>query len=186
VTVAAVQALVLIDLQAGFVTGDQAVPGAASLLPRVTILLTRARTAGSLVVHVQNDGQQGALDEPGQPGWQLHFWPRSAEPVFRKACDDAFAETGLDAVLASHRVGRLAVAGLLSEMCVSATARTALHKGYGVVVPHDAHATYDIPAASGYGPAVPAAAVSRVAEWSLGDQAELVPSADEVKFAPAA
>jgi hypothetical protein len=31
-------------------------------------------------------------------------------------------------------------------MCVAATARTALARGFRVVLPHDGHATYDIPA----------------------------------------
>ncbi|SCK59861.1 Amidases related to nicotinamidase [Streptomyces sp. SceaMP-e96] len=39
--------------------------------------------------------------------------------------------------------------GVLSEMCVSATARTALARDFRVVLPHDARATYDIPTAPG-------------------------------------
>lgn len=78
--------------------------------------------------------------------------------------------------------GALIVCGVMSEMCVSATARTALRLGFGVVLPHDAHATYDIPAVDGIGDAVPAAHVSRVAEWALGDQVEVVPRAAAVTF----
>jgi Isochorismatase family len=37
----------------------------------------------------------------------------------------------------------------MSEMCVSATARSALQRGIAVVLAHDAHATYDIPAMPG-------------------------------------
>jgi hypothetical protein len=70
-------------------------------------------------------------------------------------------------------------------MCVSATARTALERGFGVVLPHDAHATCDIAAAPGFGQAVPAAIVSRVAEWALGDQAELVASTEDAAFTAA-
>lgn len=36
------------------------------------------------------------------------------------------------------------MAGLLSEMCVSATVRSALARGLQVVLVHDAHATYDL------------------------------------------
>ena len=102
--------------------------------------------------------------------------------MIRKTGDDGFQGTDLGRVLLAHRVSRMAVAGLQSEMCVSATARTALQMGFGVVLPDDAHGTYDIAAAPGSGPAVPAAAVSRVAEWALGDQVELVASADGVTF----
>jgi hypothetical protein len=37
----------------------------------------------------------------------------------------------------------------MSEMCVQATARTALARGYRVVLPHDAHGTYNVPAVPG-------------------------------------
>jgi nicotinamidase-related amidase len=65
-------------------------------------------------------------------------------------------------------------------MCVQATARTALARGYRVVLPHDAHATYDIPAAPGISDGVPAAMVSRVAEWALGNEGEVIAHAKDV------
>jgi nicotinamidase-related amidase len=108
--------------------------------------------------------------------------PAGTETVIRKAHDDGFRGTPLAGALLGHQVKRLAVAGVMSEMCVSATARSALEKGFGVVLPHDAHATYDIPAAPGLGAAVPAAIVARVAEWALGDEIELVRSAAHVTF----
>ena len=57
-------------------------------------------------------------------------------------------------------------------MCVHATARTALARGYRVVLPYDAHGTYNIPAVPGVSEEIPAHVVSRVAAWSLGDQPE--------------
>jgi len=68
-------------------------------------------------------------------------------------------------------------------MCVSATARSALARGYHVVLPHDAHATYDIPAAEGIAELVPHAMVSRVAEWALGDEIDVIAHAADVLFA---
>ena len=183
--VAAVQALVIVDVQAAFVTGTHAVSDAEALLARIAGLLARAREAGSLVIHLQNDGRPGTDDEPGQPGWELQLPTAGTEPVIRKAHDDGFCGTSLAGALLGHQVRRLAVAGVMSEMCVSATARSALEKGFGVVLPHDAHATYDIPAAPGFGQAVPAAIVARVAEWALGDQIELVRRAEDVTFAAA-
>lgn len=75
-----------------------------------------------------------------------------------------------------------AVCGVMSEMCVSATARTAPARGYRVVLPRDAYATYDAPPAEGIRDAVLAATVSRVAEWALGGEAEIVAPAVEVPF----
>jgi streptothricin hydrolase len=51
-----------------------------------------------------------------------------------------------------------------------------------VGLPHDAHATYDIPAAPGISEIVPAAHASRVAEWALGDEVDMKPHAADVNF----
>ncbi|MER5886638.1 isochorismatase family protein [Streptomyces sp. NPDC001941] len=181
---APVQALLLVDLQSAFVHGEGAVPHAEELVAHARDLLQRARAAGAFVVHLQNDGPEGADDETGTPGWELHLPVREGarEHVVRKEEDDGFAGTRLRSLLDDAGVGALAVCGVMSEMCVSATARTALRLDYRVVVPHDAHGTYDVPAAEGIAPLVPARTVSRVAEWALGDRAEVVARAADVTF----
>jgi nicotinamidase-related amidase len=77
----------------------------------------------------------------------------------------------------------LCLVGIQSEMCVAATARGAIARGYTVVLPRDAHATYDVPA-DGSAPAVPATHVSRVAEWSLGDDLVAPDRAADIVFGP--
>jgi streptothricin hydrolase len=182
------QALIAVDVQSAFVSGPDAVPDAPRVLERIEDLTARARTAGALVVHLQNDGPAGAADEPLTPGWELHLPVREGqrEVVIRKSEDDGFEDTRLGELLTDMGIQALAVCGVMSEMCVSATARTALALGYRVVLPHDAHATYDIPAAAGISDVVPAAMVSRVAEWALGDEIEILPHAADVPFAPPA
>ncbi len=184
--VATADALLLVDLQRGFLTGTTAVPAADVVVSAAEVLLEAARLSGAPVIHLQNDGPPGAIDEPGHPGWQLHLQPQAAEPVIRKTGDDGFAGTSLGALLTARRVRHLVVCGIQSEMCVAATVRAALASGMAVLLPHDAHATYSIPASDKYGPQVPAATVARVAEWSLGDRLQLVPHARDVGFAPTA
>ena len=167
-----VQALIIVDVQAAFVSGDEAVPEAAGLLVEVTGLLRRARETGALIIQLQNDGPQGAPDEPYTPGWEL-FLPaveRDGEYVIRKDTDDGFHQTELSSILAAHAVRHLAVCGVMSEMCVSATARSALN--------------LDIPAVEGLADMVPHAMVSRVAEWALGDQIDIIAHAADVRFEP--
>ncbi|MFI6964715.1 cysteine hydrolase family protein [Streptomyces sp. NPDC050255] len=179
------QALLVVDVQKAGVTGDRAVPGAAGLLERTADLIARARRNGALVVHLQNDGAPGSGDEPHTPGWALHLPVRTGrtEFVIRKTRDDGFAGTSLGSVLSAAGVGAVTVCGVMSEMCVQATARTALALGYRVVLPHDAHATHDIPAAPGISEAVPAAVVSRVAAWAISADADVTARAAEVTFA---
>ncbi|MGW5735122.1 MULTISPECIES: isochorismatase family protein [Streptomyces] len=183
-TMVPVQALIVVDMQTAFVTGDTAVPDAARVLDRTTDLITRARAAGALVVQLQNDGGPGADDEPGTPGWEIYLPVDHdrGEVVVRKTVDDGFEGTRLRELLTEAGVSDLALCGVMSEMCVSATARTALELDFRVVLPHDAHATQDIPAAEGISDMVPAAMVSRVAEWALGDEVEIVARARDVDF----
>ena len=178
------EGLIVVDVQTAFVSGASAVPAAGPLLEQVGSLIARARTGGAFIVHLQNDGPAGAVDEPGKPGWELYL-PIEAGPhevVIRKTLDDGFHQTDLAGLLAARGVRSLAVCGIMSEMCVSATTRTALSLGFRVVLPHDAHATYDIPAAPDISETVPAVMVSRVAEWALGDQIDIVARAADVGF----
>ncbi|MFE0649522.1 isochorismatase family protein [Streptomyces sp. NPDC059534] len=179
-----VDALIVVDVQSAFVTGDGAVPAAARLVDRTTDLIARARREGALVAHLQNDGPPGSEDEPHTPGWELHHpvEPGPREVVIRKPRDDGFHGTPLGGVLADAGVRAVAVCGVMSEMCVQATARTALARGYRVVVPHDAHATQDCPAVPGVSEPVPAATVSRVAAYALGSDAEVTVPASAVTF----
>ncbi|WP_405057298.1 isochorismatase family protein [Kribbella sp. NBC_01505] len=179
-----VDALILVDLQTAFVSGADAVPDAEQLLARATDLLDRARAAGAVVVHLQNDGAPGADDEVGSPGWELYLpiKPGPREHVIRKPRDDGFDATELGEILVAAGVRSLAISGVMSEMCVHATSRTALARGYRVVLPHDAHGTYDVPAVPGVSEAIPAHTVSRVAAWSLGDQPDITHPASAVSF----
>jgi nicotinamidase-related amidase len=161
-------ALLMIDTQQGLLDGEEAIPNAAALVERLAMVLVEARSAGALVVHLQHDGAPGSVDVPGTAGWFIHptLAPKPDEIVLRKTHDDGFEGTELEAVLAGEQVTRVAVAGLLSEMCVSATVRGALRRGIEVVLVSDAHGTYDLDD-------IPSSIVSRVAEHALGDEIEL-------------
>ncbi|MER7913118.1 isochorismatase family protein [Streptomyces sp. NPDC096068] len=179
-----VDALIVVDVQSAFVTGAGAVPAAERLVDRTADLIARARRDGALVVHLQNDGPPGSEDEPHTPGWELHHpvEPGPLELVIRKPEDDGFRRTPLGGVLTGAGVRAVAVCGVMSEMCVQATARTALARGYRVVVPYDAHATQDVPAAPGIAGTIPAATASRVAAYALGSDAEITAPAAAVTF----
>jgi nicotinamidase-related amidase len=177
-------ALVVVDMQCAFLEGAGAIPASGDVVAAARQLLERARSAQALVIHLQNDGPTGAPDEPGTPGWEFALRTAQGEPVLRKQKDDGFDGTDLGSLLERQGVQSMVIAGLLSEMCVASTARTAMTRGLTVVLPRGGHGTYDISADETQGIAVPAAQVARVAEWSLGD-ALVVPDVAAVQFAPA-
>lgn len=133
----------LIDAQHNMLDGSTPVPAARTVRRTLADLLARARSAGALVVHVQNDGAAGDPDEPHTEGWELVLPTRPGEPVLRKRVADAFEGTDLAAILTSRGVRRVVVAGVQSEFCVDATSRGALARGLEVVLASGAHATYD-------------------------------------------
>jgi nicotinamidase-related amidase len=182
-TPATADALIVIDVQKAFVTGAEAVPDHARLLKSIEALIANARTAKAPIIFLQNDGAPGTVDEPYQPGWQLHFPPLPGESVLRKTMDDGFEGTELNGLLTGYGVRTIALCGILSEMCVAATARVAMERGYGVILPHDGHATHDVPPGPGGSEMVPASMAARAAEWSLGDEIRILASTADVRFA---
>lgn len=175
-------ALIVVDVQAAFVSGTEAVPDHVRLLKAIETLIASARTAKAPVIFLQNDGEPGAVDEPHQPGWALHYSPLSGESVVRKTADDGFDGTPLQELLVASGVQTVALCGVLSEMCVAATARAAMQRGYDVILPHDGHATYDVPPGPGGSAKVPASMAARAAEWSLGDGIVIPASVADVRF----
>ena len=176
-------AVVVVDVQRGLVEGEAAVPDGDTFVAGLTEFLERARLHGVPIVHLQDDGP--APESPirrGTEGWELAVAVPSGEVVVSKADDDGFRGTGLHDTLQACGADRLVVVGIQSEMCVAATVRGALDRGYAVVVPREGHTTYDIPADGADGPAVPAALVARVAEWTLGDTVEAPRTLAEVAW----
>ncbi len=177
------EALVVVDVQRGWVSGPHAVAGGEALVPVLESAAAAARAAGAVVVHVQDVGDEDSSVPAGSSGRELVLPVEPSDAVVPKLAGDAFAGPGLEALLRSRGVRSVVVAGLQSEMCVADTARTALRLGFAVVLPRDAHATRDIQA-DGAAAGVPAAQVARVAEWSLGDELVVVERVASVQFAP--
>ena len=175
------QALLVVDVQVGWVEGPAAVRDAERLMKVLEDHIAAARQADALVVFLQDVGDLDSTVPQGSPGRELALTTEPQDVIVPKEVDDGFVGTGLEALLREGGVTSIAVAGIQSEMCVAATSRGALARGFTVILARDAHSTHDIPA-DGDGAAVPAAQVRRVAEWSLGDDLVVVDRARQVVF----
>lgn len=178
-----VQCLIVVDMQKAFVEGAGASPQMPRVLPAVRQQVAAARAAGVLVVYLQNDGSPGSSDEPGTSGWELALEPMPTETVVRKSEDSGFVGTQLQQLLQHRQITALSVCGVMSEMCVAATARDAMQRGYEVVLAHDSHGTYRVPPYAPGEPEVCAEHAARAAEWSLGDTVLIPPLGAAVRFA---
>ena len=138
------RALMLIDVQRNMLEPPTPVPSAASIRDALQDLLLRARQAGALVIHVQNDGPPGDPDEPGTDGWQLVFPVGSGELIVRKDQPDTFAASpALAKDLAAKEISGVIIAGMQSNYCVAESSRGALKQGLQAILASGAHATYD-------------------------------------------
>jgi nicotinamidase-related amidase len=70
-----------------------------------------------------------------------HF---EGEPIVYKHEPNAFLNTNLLELLKGWEIGRLVITGMMTHMCVDATARAASDLGFEVIVAEDACATRDL------------------------------------------
>ena len=133
------------------------------------------------VVHLRHvwDAPDAAFMRPGTAGIEIHpdVAPFEGEPVLDKAEPNGFIGTDLEGELRSRGVDELVVMGMMSSMCVDATARAACDLGFGVIVVHDACAAPDLEFG---GVEVAGASVHAAFMAALADGYAKVVSADEV------
>ena len=164
-------ALVIIDAQGEYRSGQMALPGIDPALARIAELLARARAAGTPILHVAQSGQAGTLFDPETERGAIlpQAAPVAGEPVIMKTLPNGFAGTELHERLQQAGRNSLILAGFMTHMCISASARAALDLGYQTTVVADATATRALPAHDG-GAAIPSEAVHRTALAELADR----------------
>lgn len=167
--------LVLIDCQREYVDGKLALPGVKPAIAEAAKLLDLARRKNVPVVHIVHHGRPGgALFAPDGPmaGIAPELAPRPGEKVIAKSLPNAFARTDLEATLQATGRPQLILAGFMTHMCVSATAKAAVDLGRRVTVVADATATRDLP--DPLGGTMPAEQVHRAALAALADRFAIV------------
>ncbi len=104
--------------------------------------------------------------------------PRGSEPVLVKRLPNAFSGTRLETLLRDLGVDRPVLAGFMTHMCVSSTARAAAELGFRPCVVVDGCATRGLP--DGRGGVVDAGAVQRAHLAALADRFVTLVAASEV------
>ena len=142
-------ALVIIDIQNDYFPGgnnELVNSGDASLKARQ--LLNAFREKDLPVIHIQHlSVRPGAgFFIPGTKGAAIHdnVLPLENEKVFTKNFPNSFRDTGLLNYLQQMEIEHLVIAGMMSHMCVDATARAAKDLGYSISIASDACATKDL------------------------------------------
>jgi len=172
--------LILIDLQNEYVSGPIAVVDVDGAIRNTTKLLRQAREDGSPVFHIAHKGRPGSLfdrnDQRGQIVTPLA--PRPNEPVVEKTLPNAFAGTDLQKLLAASGRKNIILAGFMTHMCVSSTARAALDLNFRTTIARDCCGTRDLPDSSGG--IIAARVVHDVALAELADRFAIVAASTEI------
>lgn len=167
-------AVVMIDAQLEYVTGRLPLTGIGPALAVGAELLAAARNAGRPIIHIQHRGRADGLFGPDSAFFAIapEVAPVGDEPVIEKVVPNAFADGALDARLKALGVGNIVIAGFMTHLCVSTTARAALDLGYGCTVLGPACATRDLP--DGQGGVVKAQDLHRAEIAALSDRFALI------------
>lgn len=143
----ATTALIAIDFQNEYFDGRMPIPDGGAALRQARRLIDAADRHAMPVFHVQH---VAPADSPifadGSHAFGIHdaLHPAPQHTVLRKATPSAFAGTALEAELQARGVTTLILTGLMTHMCVSATAFDAAPRGYQSLIVGDACATRDL------------------------------------------
>lgn len=143
-------ALVLIDMQNEYLSGPLELPDAEDAVANAANLLAAARATGARVIHVAHRGRPGGPFDPEATCGMIvdALAPVHDEAIVWKPRPNAFSGTNLlDRLGGADRP--MILAGFMTHMCVSSTARAALDLGVPVTLVPDACATRDLPAEDG-------------------------------------
>jgi nicotinamidase-related amidase len=132
-------ALLIVDVQTGVVAKAH---DRNAVIANIAAVADKARARGVPVIWVRHENEQLV---PGQDAWQIapELVPAEGEPFVEKRYGDAFEATNLEPLLADLGVGKLLVAGAMTDQCIRSTLHGALARGYDTVLVKDAHTTED-------------------------------------------
>jgi nicotinamidase-related amidase len=138
-------ALLVIDVQTAMFTDGEPPHRASDVLGVIASLQDRARASQTPVIFVRHQDRDYEGMQPGHPGFEIHeaVAPLPGEVVIDKQACDSFCETPLRALLDDLDVGRVVIAGMQTDYCIDTACRSALHRGYDVVLAADGHSTWD-------------------------------------------
>ncbi len=138
-------ALLVVDAQANMFDKEFCVYNADLVTKNICALIEAARKADTPLIYIRNNGGEDDPDQPNTPGWEIYapFAPLPGETIIDKAGADAFDETYLQKTLDAKKIKHLVIAGMQSEVCITASGERAVTLGYQVTLVEDAHTTFD-------------------------------------------
>jgi nicotinamidase-related amidase len=142
-------ALLIIDIQKDYFPGGKMeLVNPLEAAKKAYSLLQCFREHGGRHIHIQHIALKpdAAFFVRGTEGSDIHDAVAhfEGEPIVYKHYPNAFRETNLLEMLKEWNIERVVVTGMMTHMCVDATARAAADFGFKVIIAEDACATRDL------------------------------------------
>lgn len=143
-------ALLLVDIQKEYFPGGrrELVKPLEAAKKAYVLLQCFREHGGQQHVHIQHVSNKPNATSfiPGDRGTDIHDAVAhfEGEPLVQKHYPNSFRETNLLEILRGWNTERVVIAGMMSHMCVDATARAAGDLGFKVMVAEDACTTLDL------------------------------------------
>jgi len=142
-------ALLVIDIQKDyFPDGKYPLVNPLEAAQKAYMILQCFRESGNPHVHIQHISLEpdATFFISGDRGTDIHDSAAhfEGEPIVYKHEPNSFLNTNLLELLQSWDIERVVITGMMTHMCVDATARAASDLGFQVIVAEDACATRDL------------------------------------------
>jgi nicotinamidase-related amidase len=155
--------------------------GAEAAADRARDLLSAFRDSGDPVFHVQHvfEGEDAPFFTPGSEGAEIHpaVAPDAGETVIVKHHANAFLETPLADQLRESGVEDVVICGMMTSMCVDASARAADDLGFRTTIAADACAAPNLTSGN---EVIPGATVHKAILAALGSLVADVRDTDQL------
>ena len=144
-------ALIMIDFQNTYREGVMKLENVEPAIKEGAKILARARQAGIPIFHIQHDAGAGSpYDVNAKIGAIAdEVAPAAGETVIVKNYPSAFVGTELQKQLEATGLKDLVLAGFMTHMCISSTARNAFNLGFRPTIVAATTATRDLPGPDG-------------------------------------
>jgi nicotinamidase-related amidase len=142
-------ALLIIDIQKDYFPGGKhPLVNPLEAAQKAYMILQCFRESGNPHVHIQHISLEpdATFFISGDRGTDIHDSVAhfEGEPIVYKHEPNAFLNTDLLELLKSWEIERVIITGMMTHMCVDATARAASDLGFQVIIAEDACATRDL------------------------------------------
>jgi nicotinamidase-related amidase len=141
--------LLVIDIQKDYFPGGKyPLVNPLEAAQKAYMILQCFRESGNHHVHIQHVSLEpdATFFVSGDRGTDIHDSVAhfEGEPIVYKHEPNAFLNTNLLELLKSWEIERVVITGMMTHMCVDATARAASDLGFQVIIAEDACATRDL------------------------------------------